>query len=209
MPKPPRTEHPTPPDASPPGTGNEAEDLRLAGLAASGDREALAQLYERHKDRVFGVALRVLRDAAEAADVLQDTFLVLLGNARARHLDVSAVGWLLRVAGNLSIDRLRRRRVRGLAPDERSEPVERLDPGAPPDERAATAERDAEVQRAMEALSPKLRLVVALRYAAGCSYEQIAEALDCSIGTVKSRLARAHARLEGPLAEIRRRHGEG
>ena len=83
--------------------------------------------------------------------------------------------------------------------------------GNPGDDGKHYQERD--VKRAIEAavqdLSPRLRVAVVLRYTGGLSYEEVAEALECSVGTVKSRLARAHARLLGPLARHRAQGGKG
>ncbi|MCI0342854.1 MAG: sigma-70 family RNA polymerase sigma factor [Planctomycetales bacterium] len=185
-------------------------DLPLARRAISGDKEALAELFGRYKDLVFGVAARVLGDEAEAADVLQDVFLLLLTGGRGTPPGVTVRGWIARVSVNLAIDRWRRRQVRsGKAGDPRDPPaaIERVSTAPGPDEEAQAEERNRAVRAEVERLSPKLRTVVALRYAGGLAYDEIAAALRCSIGTVKSRLARAHERLEGPLAEIRKRHG--
>lgn len=198
-------EQSAPLSASPPMRGKEAEpdDLALAARAASGDPGATSQLYARHKDAIFGVAFRILRDHGDAADVLQDTFLLLIEGRRGTPPSSSVRGWLLRVAQNLAIDRFRQRRVRsGPAEDHPADPERVADAPGP-----ARAAEHAEVARAIDAavadLSPRLRAAVLLRYAGGLSYEEVAEALDCSVGTVKSRLARAHARLAGPLARWR------
>ncbi len=182
-------------------------DLPLARRAIAGDKEALAELFWRYKDLVFGVAARVLGDEAEAADVLQDVFLLLLTGGRGTPPGVTVRGWIARVSVNLAIDRWRRRRVRAGDPGDPPAAIERVSAAPGPEEEAQAEERNRAVRAEVERLSPKLRTVVALRYAGGLAYEEIAAALRCSIGTVKSRLARAHERLEGPLAEVRRRHG--
>jgi RNA polymerase sigma-70 factor (ECF subfamily) len=181
-----------------------AEDLRLASQAAGGDSEALAQLYDAHKDRVYSVAYRILKDAAEAADILQDTFVVLLEGRRGTPPSSSVRGWLARVASNLAIDRYRQRRVRSAKPDDRPAEFERASGSRSPESLAFGGELSAEVRVAVDGLSEKLRGVILLRYGAGLSYEEVAEALDCSIGTVKSRLARAHARLTSALEHLRK-----
>lgn len=199
------TEHFDPLSASSPVSDetSDAAQVQLAAQAADGDSDALTQLYEAHKDRVFAVAYRVLRDAAEAADILQDTFIVLLEGRRGRPPQTSVRGWLVRVASNLAIDRYRQRRVRSAKPGDRPAEFERSAPERAPDAAAMGGELSVEVQDAVDQLSDKLRGVIVLRYGAGLSYEEVAAALDCSIGTVKSRLARAHARLTGALEHLR------
>ena len=180
-----------------------SDDLALAAMAAAGDAEAASQLYARHKDAIYGVAYRILRDHGDAADVLQDAFLLLIEARRGTPPSTSVRGWLLRVASNLAIDRYRQRRVRAGRPEDRPADPERLAEGTDPAHAAEKSEVALAIEAAVAALSPRLRPAVVLRYAGGLSYEEVAQALGCSIGTVKSRLARAHERLAGPLARWR------
>ena len=186
------------------GPTSDTHDLKLASQAAAGDSKALTQLYETHRDRVYAVAYRILKDAAEASDILQDTFVVLIEGRRGTPPKSSVRGWLVRVASNLAIDRYRQRRVRSAKPDDRPAEFERASRARSPESAAFGGELSAEVREAIEQLSDKLRGVILLRYAGGLSYEEVADALDCSIGTVKSRLARAHARLTGSLDHLRK-----
>jgi RNA polymerase sigma-70 factor (ECF subfamily) len=206
-----RMEQSSPHFASPLGRSEDAatEDLALAARAAQGDGEATSQLYARHKDAIYAVAYRILRDAGDAADVLQDTFLLLLEGRRGTPPQTSVRGWLLRVGSNLAIDRLRQRRVRAGSADDRPAESERTARGRDPAAHAEHAELARAIEAAVQDLSPRLRVAVVLRYAGGLSYEEVAEALECSVGTVKSRLARAHARLLGPLARHRAQGGKG
>src|SRR5262245_12707291 len=188
-------------------------DRALVDELASGDpderRRALGVLYDRHHDRVFNTAYRVLGSHADAADLTQEVFLQIADRIRGFRGDASLTSWIYRVTVNLAID-WRRRRGRRPA---QSLPGEGGDASlgatetrprttAPPEDPADVAvreEQDRRVRRALERLSPKLRAVVVLRYFENLSYEELAEVLQTSIGTIKSRLNRAHAALEGLL----------
>ena len=188
-------------------SGSDAEELALARRACGGGPGAIEGLFQRFHGGHFTYALRILRDGAEAQDVVQDIFLAIV-ERRVAPPHTSVPGWLYRLATHRAIDRWRRRRLRrseGGPPESASAPLT-----PEPDVASALAlrERDAAVQGAVARLSMKLRLVVTLRYGLGLSYVEIAEALACSIGTVKSRLARAHARLREPLRQVRLRFGE-
>lgn len=164
-------------------------------------RWALGQLYERHSAAVFSVAWRVSGDWSVAQDVTQEVFLGLPARVAGFRGDASLASWLYRIAINRAIDARRRDGRRpalrlGALPDEalqgaRTPLGERHAPPEPPE--ASPAER--RVRAALAELSPKLRAIAVLRYVEGLSYEQLAEVLGCSIGTVKSRLNRAHAAL--------------
>jgi RNA polymerase sigma-70 factor (ECF subfamily) len=181
----------------------------LASDDAAVRRRALADLYARHQTRVFNVAYRVLGSHADAQDVAQDVFLHVADRIRSFRGDASLTSWVYRVTVNLSIDRRRReaRRAVPRAMGESDGEGEVGSPrpgvaGAPPDpaSEAQRAEGERRVRAALERLSPKLRAVVVLRYFENLSYEELAEVLQMSIGTVKSRLNRAHAALERILA---------
>jgi RNA polymerase sigma-70 factor (ECF subfamily) len=182
-------------------------DRELVRDLASDDptrqREALGLLYERYNRRVFNVAWRVLGDWARAQDVVQEVFLHLRDRIGTWRGDAGLPSWIYRIAVNRAIDH-RRREIRrpawrmGETPLE--EPVRRPrgDEASPPP--LDQLEREGEkgrVRHALEGLSPKLRAVLVLRYQEGLSYEELAEVLACSLGTVKSRLNRAHAAFKG------------
>jgi len=132
--------------------------------------------------RAYGVAYVVLGDRAESEDVAQET----LARALVRWKKVSAYAepWVVRVAGNLAIDRVRRQqRTRGLpASDVPCVDAQRVD-----------------LQRALLALSPKQREVVVLRYLVDLPEAEVAETLGCSVGTVKTHASRGLAALRKSL----------
>ncbi len=184
-------------------------DLELVRALAEGDPEvrqrALTDLYDRHQRRVMTVAYRVLGDWARAEDVAQEVFLNLSRSVRSFRGDASFKSWIYRITVNRAIDSRRKdaRRPVSRLPDttaglELSLPTGREGTVAP-DSGVRRDEHAEQVRQALARLSPKLRAVAVLRYVEGLSYDELAEVLDCSIGTVKSRLNRAHTALAREL----------
>jgi RNA polymerase sigma-70 factor (ECF subfamily) len=183
------------------GAQDNTLDLELVErVLREGTPEALRPLYERYKDRVYNTAYRVTGDPEVAEDVTHDVFVRVYERLRQFRRRSRFSSWLYRVTVNLATDVARRRgrerwlfAVRfGVTPGSR-EPMTARESG--PLRSAESAEAAEEVSRAVAELSPKLRSVVALRYFEGLSYEEVAEVLEVSVGTVKSRLSRAHKRL--------------
>lgn len=150
---------------------------------------------------VHGVAARVTGNSNLALDVTQEVF-VRLFEERGSIRDPQALpAWLHRVTLRSAIDASRRERVR------RTEPMERVSGRADlrtmPEEEATRLEEAERVTRALAELPPKYREVLVLRYIEGAEYGSIAAALGLAIGTVKSRLFRAHEALERALAGLR------
>jgi RNA polymerase sigma-70 factor (ECF subfamily) len=167
----------------------------LAGCRR-GDPVAQRHVFERYRDRVYSIALHYLKgDDAAAKDVTQEVFVRVFRAAPSFRADARLSTWLYRIVVNACIDELRRRRRVVLFGD--LPPA--IEPAAPP---AEPAELTGEVAAALQRLSPKLRLVVLLRHFDDLSYEEIAQALGCSPGTVASRLNRAHGALARQLAHL-------
>lgn len=193
------------------GAGMEQEtDQRLVASLLGDDPgardAALAALFDRHQRRVYNVAVRVLGDRDAAQDVVQEIFLTLARRVRTWRGDAAFSSWLYRATVNRAIDRRRREGRRAAASlDDMAVDLETASlPGRPDTDESHAGERAEaaqQVQRALLRLSPKLRAVAVLRYVEGLTYEQLAEVLDCSIGTVKSRLNRAHQALQDLLGD--------
>jgi RNA polymerase sigma-70 factor (ECF subfamily) len=169
---------------------NDDPDFAIVRRCQAGDsadaEAAFRELVERYQDRVFNTAFRVVGNSADASDVAQEVFFTLFRKLGEFQFSSRLFTWIYRITVNLAIDK--RRRSSTLPP--------MLGEGG----RAETAS-DAEfietrVHSAIQKLSPKLRSIVVLRYLEELSYEEIAVVLECSVGTVKSRLNRAHANLE-------------
>jgi RNA polymerase sigma-70 factor (ECF subfamily) len=180
------------------------EDLvrNMVGACQRGDPGAFAQLFETYKDRVYSIALRFSGDPATALDIAQDTFLKLLSRIGDFRGEARFETWLYRMVANSCLDH--RRRGLRIAPF-----VESLMDSLRP--APATALEDllrAEFQQSVQSVVAKLpaeqRMVVILRYTEGLAYDEIGEILNCSLGTVASRLNRAHKTLERRLSHLKR-----
>jgi len=176
------------------------------------------ELYDLYKDRVYNVCFRITGNPSDALDAAQETFGILFRKIFEFRFESKFSSWVYRIAVNASIDLRRRTRTRRLvsldALQEGGAASARAGGGFDPsDERvempvqaASRHELEAEVQRAIGRLSPKLRAITVLRYIESLSYEEIAETLRISLGTVKSRLARAHDVLDRELTPVLDRH---
>lgn len=167
---------------------------RLLSHTGRGDARAFAQLYERLSPRLFGVCLRMLRDRSEAEDVLQEVFVTVW--RRAQEFDpalAAATTWLITLARNKAIDRLRQRRPRA--------PLEAVDFDRLADERGgpqADAQASQEYGRlrgCLEVLDPQERASVREAFFTGATYKELAERGQVPLGTMKSRIRRALAQL--------------
>ncbi len=177
------------------------DDRALLARAQGGDVAAFEALVERHTDHVYGLAFRMLRSEADAAEVTQDTFLAAFQSLGEFRGDAAFGSWLYRIAANAAVTRLRQRRVAENAHGELASP-EFTERGSltrlPRPEWARAAEQqvlDAEmreaIQRASDGLPEAHREVFLLKDVDGLSYEQISEVTGDSVAAVKSRLHRA------------------
>jgi RNA polymerase sigma-70 factor (ECF subfamily) len=175
------------------------DDATLAQRIRSGDREALGALYDRHAGRAMGTAMRVVRDHAQAEDVVHDAFVVVwqkIGRFDASRGSVR--GWLLTIVRNRAIDQVRRRRssIDVDTADEHS----LLRTGADPTQEGAIEEIRAEhVRRAIGDLPDDQRIAIELAYFRGHTYREIAEITGVPHGTANGRLRLALAKLRDSL----------
>ncbi len=167
----------------------QAEEVALARLAQAGDQAAFATLVQRYSGAVFNQAYRMLNDTHEAEDAVQEVFLRAFRSLASFKPERRLVTWLLAIGSHYCIDRLRRRRHTWLTLDDVAFWLPSGDPG--PERLALLDERRTAVQRALQRLAPTYRGVTVLRYWHDLSYLEIAEALNLSEGTVKTRLHRA------------------
>jgi len=179
------------------------DDRELALRAQQGQPEAHAELFRRHRRMVVSVVYAVLGSRDEAEDVAQETFVKAYRAIRSydpRHLYVA---WIRRIAVNAAISALRKRRRSRW--DAQDSPAGNPSPEDSPHERLASAERDQQVRRAVEALPLRQRLAVSMFHLQDMSLADTAYAMGCSVGAVKSHLHRARetlaVRLSGYLKE--------
>jgi RNA polymerase sigma-70 factor (ECF subfamily) len=167
-----------------------------------GDREALRALYDAYRDRVYSIAYYFLHaNAAAAADVTQQVFLKLIDGIAQYRGGAAFSTWLYRIVVNACIDSTRRGRASAHVTDTGALLALR-DPRSSEEDRYARQEIARSVQDAVATLPPKLRVAILLRYFDELDYAAMSEVLNCSIGTVSSRLSRAHRLLARRLAHL-------
>jgi len=190
---------------------------RCQATPLEGLEGAFRELYDLYKDRVYNVCFRITGNSADALDAAQETFGILFRKIGGFRFESKFSSWVYRIAVNASIDLKRRVSTRSVTSldgigdsDAREYDGPRLDmtedAGEGPMRMAGKRELEVEVQRAILRLSPKMRAITVLRYIEDLTYEQIAESLQISIGTVKSRLARAHQALDRELTPVLDKH---
>lgn len=157
----------------------------------SGDRDAFRALYDLYKDRVYSISLHFFRgDAAAASDVTQQVFLKLMTSIHQFRGNAEFSTWLYRLVVNACMDAARSRKFESAISDPSR--METFAAQGSQEEDYVRAQTATSVREAVSALPPKFRIAVLLRYFDELSYEQMAQALHCSMGTVASRLSRGH-----------------
>src|SRR5687767_3817879 len=168
-----------------------------------GDRDAFQCLFEAYKDKVFSIAVYSSGgDRTLAEDITQQIFLKLFTAIRQFRGDSEFTTWLYRLVVNACLDERRKRRR--LLPWEAATPVasSKVSDKKPQERQYARLEAAEAVRAAIEELKPKFRLPILLKYIEGLSYEEIAEVMGCSKGTVASRLNRGHSQLAKRLSHL-------
>jgi RNA polymerase sigma-70 factor (ECF subfamily) len=179
-----------------------------------GSDEAFETLIHLYQTPIYNVAYRILGDAAEASDAVQETFMKIFKGIGTFRGDCGLKTWIYRIAISESLNRQRWwKRWRRHAPfsiDDTSPNGFRLaevaDSGPSPESACARVELEREVQKALNGLSFEHRVVVVLRDIEGLSYEEISTTLGLSLGTVKSRLWRARSDMKNKLESILKSH---
>ena len=182
-------------------------DADLLRRCLAGDERAYRELVERYRRQVFSLARRMTGSVEDAEDLTQETFVRMFKALDRYDPTRPFAAWLMTIATRLSIDHLRRRKVRPISVTQREAgsrdeeyTIEIVDSAPRPDERTAHAEEEVRVQRLIDSLPPHYRAVVLLRHQHDLSYEEIAEALHLPLGTVKARIHRARALLKDRIA---------
>ena len=169
-----------------------------------GDRDAFRALYEAYKDRVYSIAFYFFQaDADAAGEVTQQVFLKLMRDIARFRGEAAFSTWLYRLVVNACVDRSRGRRAEVVGEDPVTLDTIAASPALSHEEVFARREVATSVQQAIATLPPKLRAAILLRYFEDLSYSDMANALNCSIGTVASRLSRGHRLLAKKLAPVR------
>ncbi len=200
--------HETRGDDARPASGVEQSDLELVRRAQRGERGAFDLLVLRYQHKVVKLVARLLRDRTEAEDVAQEAFVKAyraLGSFRG---DSAFYTWLYRIAVNTARNALASRQRRplqyeaGLSEGEQAAVDSRMRHVDTPEANALSDEIHETVNRAIGDLPEDLRTAIVLREVEGLSYEEIAAAMDCPVGTVRSRIFRAREAIDRILSPL-------
>lgn len=182
-----------------PEAASERTDAELLRAHVAGEPDAFGELFRRHRDRLWAVALRTLSDREEAADALQDALLSAHKAAARFRGDSAVTTWLHRIVVNSCVDRLRRRRAHPTVPLPEEAPGRGREPVAP----AVDQDTVLVVREALGKLAADQRIAIVLVDLQGYSVAEAAGILEVAEGTVKSRCARGRARLAVLLGHLR------
>jgi RNA polymerase sigma-70 factor (ECF subfamily) len=182
-----------------------AFDIALLKRIVDRDAAALGELYDRHHRLLFSLILRMLRDRGESEDVLQEVFVRVWDRAGSYSPALGAPSaWLVRIARNRAIDRLRSRQVRaGL-----TEPIDLVPPAVDttasgdPERVTATSEERRAIDVALDDLPPEQRVLIESAFFEGYTQSELAERFDLPLGTVKTRIRTAMQALRKTLAPL-------
>jgi RNA polymerase sigma-70 factor (ECF subfamily) len=179
------------------------DETELIDAALQGNSSAFGELVHRYQDRLYSAVVHIVGCRSEAEDVVQDAFVQAFVKLRTFKHNSKFYTWLYRIAVNVSISHRRRRRIE-LSVEQARELTgdEPLDGRSPPSDPLEQAERREKLAQAMQLLTVEHRTIIVLRHMEEFAYEEIAEILEISVGTVRSRLHRARAQLLEHLKEI-------
>lgn len=188
-------------------SGVSEEDARILRGLRAGIDEAYEELIDRFQQPVYNIVFRLLGNSSDAADVVQDVFLKVFRSVGSFREQSSLRTWIYRIAVNEAHNHRRwfTRHCRREVPmepegEDRVQVLEYApDPGRSPFDQALDSENRALIERALDQINPVFRTVVVLRDIENLSYEEIAEILQLSLGTVKSRILRGREALRREL----------
>lgn len=174
-------------------------DIALIERIVGRDETAVAELYDRHCRLLFGLILRIIRDRSEAEEILQEVFILVWTRAETCNVSLGPpAAWLVRIARNRAIDRLRANSVRLRAVESAPEP----EPAENPETRAGVSERQRAVARALESLPSNQRVLIEQAYFLGLTQSELAARFELPLGTVKTRIRTGMLALREQLSQV-------
>ena len=175
----------------------------LLAVCAQGDQAALATLYDQSSALVYSSALRMLADASDAEEVAIDVYHQVWRNARSYDSSRGSVtSWLVTLARNRAIDRLRSRAIRARTEEPMGSHTDAPTFAAGPDETTLAGQRRKRILGAMAALSPEQREAIELAFFSGLTHAELADRLGQPLGTVKTRIRLGMINLREQLGEL-------
>jgi len=190
-------------------TIQEGQDIEiLVTRARAGSRKALEGIVLGIQDRIYNLALRMLGHPADAEDATQEIMIKIITHLGGFRGDSAFYTWLYRVAINTAKNHLAAQARRPPGDDIEADTAEQMDMGArlkdtgTPERMAMQHEIAQTIQQALDELPDDLRTAITLRELEGLSYEEIAQAMDCPIGTVRSRIFRAREAIDNKLKPL-------
>ncbi|MCL5423014.1 MAG: sigma-70 family RNA polymerase sigma factor [Nitrospirae bacterium] len=172
---------------------NFPDDIELVTRCKGGDQPAFEQLVLKYQNRIYNLCRHMIQDAGDAQDAAQDVFIKAYGNLKGYRPDASLYTWLYRIAINTCLDYSKKSRPE---PFDDESAVDILASAQPSPERLYQSKETGRlIEAALQKLPKKLRAAIVLKEIEDLSYEEIADTLDTSIGTVKSRISRAREEL--------------
>jgi RNA polymerase sigma-70 factor, ECF subfamily len=184
---------------------SQLDDKNLILLCQEGDRIAFERLFRLYSKDVYSMALRMVHSEELAEEVTQEVFISVYKDIQKFQFQSAFTTWLYRIVYRRAADQFRKIKkhkdhtVPFILDEQKNTVLEVMDGGAIPSDLAIENERNRTIEKAIASLSPKQRTIMILRYVQNLSYEEIAQILRCRIGTVKSRLNRAHKTMEEKL----------
>ncbi|MBA3343057.1 MAG: sigma-70 family RNA polymerase sigma factor [Gemmatimonadaceae bacterium] len=188
-------------------------DPEIVALARKGSESAYRELVARYERPVFSLVFRMVRDRETAEDLSQETFIKVLNNLDRYSPEFKFSSWLFKIANNLTIDHLRRRRVDTVsiegAPDAvtsesaKATSIAVVSGNESPLEELESRELGTAIEGAIARLRPEYRACILLRHVEDRSYEEIAEIVKLPLGTVKTYIHRARHELRAALEDVR------
>ena len=194
----------------PPEDCGSSEDAQLVVLCQRGDRAAFDRLVTKHRNQVYATIYNLARNEEEAWDLAQETFLKAWRHLAQFRNESKVSTWLHRIATNVAIDWVRRRRIESGVEFDDTLGLSQIEPSASTTPHAAALphqnlqahEIQSRIDAALKCLTPEHRAVIVLREVEGLHYEEIAETMGCTVGTVMSRLFYARKKLQILLRDV-------
>ncbi|WP_202081283.1 RNA polymerase sigma factor SigW [Caldalkalibacillus salinus] len=184
-------------------------ERKLIKKASAGSRTAFRAIVERYKNKIYHLAYRMLGNHTEAEDVAQETFIRVYTKLDRYNDDHKFSTWIYRIATNLCIDHLRKRKQHVQSLDQEVAGVEGLalysqvaSTTDTPEEEVMTLELREEVQLAIDKLPPQYKTIIILRYLQDLSLQEISEVIDLPVTTIKTRIHRGREALKKQLQNL-------